>query len=60
MADIARLLSHAALFRLRFEGKTYGIHVNYLTDHRDIDELTGNARWRYTPCKVEKINNINM
>lgn len=40
---------------LKFEGKTYGMHVNYLTDHKDIDELTGNARWRYTPCRVEAI-----
>ena len=40
---------------LKFEGKTYGMHVNYLTDHKDIDELTGNARWRYTPCRVETI-----
>lgn len=22
---------------------------------RDIDELTGNARWRYTPCRVEAL-----
>ncbi len=42
-------------FGLKFEGKTYGMHVNFLTDHKDIDELTGNARWRYTPCRVEKI-----
>ena len=42
-------------FGLKFEGQTYGAHVNYLTDHRDLDELTGNARWRYTPCRVEKI-----
>ncbi len=41
-------------FGLKFEGKTYGMHVNFLTDHKDIDELTGNARWRYTPCRVEK------
>lgn len=42
-------------FGLKFEGKTYGMHINYLTDHRDIDELTGNARWRYTPCRVEAL-----
>lgn len=42
-------------FGLKFEGKTYGMHINYLTDHHDIDELTGNARWRYTPCRVEAI-----
>ena len=39
---------------LMYEGKTYGTHINYLTDHRDIDELTGNAKWRYMPCRVEK------
>ena len=42
-------------FGLKFEGKTYGMHINYLTDHRDIDELTGNARRRYTPCRVEAL-----
>ena len=42
-------------FGLKFEGKTYGMHINHLTDHKDIDELTGNARWRYTPCRVEAI-----
>ena len=40
---------------LTYEGKTYGTHINLLTDHKDIDELTGNARWRYTPCRVEAI-----
>lgn len=42
-------------FGLKFEGKTYGVSANFLTDCRDIDELTGNARWRYTPCRVEKL-----
>ena len=42
-------------FGLSYEGKVYGTHINYLTDHRDIDEMTGNARWRYTPCRVEKV-----
>ena len=42
-------------FGLKFEGGTYGVHANYLTDHRDIDEITGNARWRYTPCRIEVI-----
>ena len=46
-------------FGLKFEGKTYGMHVNFLTDHRDIDELTGNTRWRYAPCRVEKLNKQN-
>ena len=41
-----------------YEGRTYGTHINYLTDHRDIDELTGNAKWRYTPCRVEKIQEV--
>lgn len=40
---------------LMYEGKTYGTHINYLTDHKDIDPLTGNARWRYTPCRVEAV-----
>ena len=42
-------------FGLSYEGKVHGTHINYLTDHRDIDEMTGNARWRYTPCRVEKV-----
>ena len=42
-------------FGLKFEGKVYGKHVNLLTDHKDLDGLTGNAKWRYTPCKVEKL-----
>ena len=41
---------------LLYEGKTYGTHINYLTDHRDIDALAGNARWRYTPCRVEAVS----
>ena len=41
---------------LKFQGKTYGTHVNILTDSRDIDELTGNARWRYVPCRVEALD----
>ena len=41
---------------LLYEGKTYGTHINHLTDHRDIDALTGNARWRYTPCRVEALS----
>ena len=40
---------------LTFNGETYGKLINYLTDHKDIDELTGNARWRYTPCRVEAL-----
>ena len=42
-------------FGLSYEGKAHGMHINYLTDHQDLDELTGNARWRYTPCRVEKL-----
>ncbi len=42
-------------FGLSYEGKTHGTHINYLTDHTDMDELTGNSHWRYTPCRVEKI-----
>ncbi len=40
---------------LLHDGKTYGTHANLLTDSRDLDELTGNSRWRYTPCRVEAI-----
>ncbi len=40
---------------LTYEGRTYGTHINFLTDHKDIDTLTGNARWRYTPCRVEAV-----
>lgn len=39
----------------RFNGKTHGVHINLLTDNTDIDELTGNARWRYTPCRIEAV-----
>lgn len=42
-------------FGYKFEGKTVGSAVNLLTSHKDIDELTGNPIWRYTPCKVEKL-----
>ena len=42
-------------FGLKFNGETTGVHINYLTDHKDIDEITGNAKWRYTPCRVEKL-----
>ena len=45
-------------FGLGYEGKAHGMHINYLTDHRDLDELTGNAKWRYTPCRVEKIQEV--
>ena len=31
-------------FGLSYEGKTHGMHINYLTDHQDLDEMTGNAR----------------
>lgn len=42
-------------FGYKFEGKTYGTHVNILTSHKDIEELTGNPTWRYTPCRVEPV-----
>ena len=45
-------------FGLQYEGEAHGMHINYLTDHRDLDELTGNAKWRYTPCQVEKIQEV--
>ncbi len=43
-------------FGFTYQGKTYGTHINLLTDNRDLDELTGNSRWRYTPCRVEALN----
>ena len=42
-------------FGLYYQGKMRYMHANYLTDHRDIDPLTGNSHWRYTPCRVEAI-----
>lgn len=37
-------------FGLHYQGKMIGMHANYLTDNHDIDVLTGNSRWRYTPA----------
>ncbi|WP_455541867.1 NADH-ubiquinone oxidoreductase-F iron-sulfur binding region domain-containing protein [Intestinibacter sp.] len=45
-------------FGLKFKDKTYGTHVNLITKN-EYDELTGNSIWRYVPCKVEKITDIN-
>ena len=42
-------------FGYTFQGKKVGEHVNVLTSHKDLDELTGNPTWRYTPCRVEAI-----
>lgn len=42
-------------FGFSFEGKKYGESINLLTSRKALDELTGNAQWRYTPCRVEKI-----
>ena len=42
-------------FGYTFGGKKVGEHVNVLTSHKDLDELTGNPTWRYTPCRVEAI-----
>ena len=41
-----------------YQGKMRYMHANYLTDHTDIDPLTGNSHWRYTPCRVEKIQEV--
>lgn len=38
-----------------FGGRKVGEAVNVLTSHKDLDDLTGNPRWRYTPCRVEAI-----
>lgn len=42
-------------FGYKFEGKTVGTHVNILTSHKDLEELTGNPVWRYTPCRIEAV-----
>ena len=42
-------------FGYTFEGKKVGEHCNVLTSHEDLEELTGNPVWRYTPCRVEAI-----
>ena len=42
-------------FGYRFGGKQVGEAVNVLTSHKDLDELTGNPTWRYTPCRVESV-----
>ncbi len=42
-------------FGYTFQGKKVGEHVNVLTSHKDLDVLTGNPTWRYTPCRVEAI-----
>ena len=45
-------------FGLHYQGEMRGMHANYLTDNTDIDALTGNSHWRYTPCRVEKIQEV--
>lgn len=42
-------------FGYTFEGKKVSEHCNVLTSHEDLEELTGNPVWRYTPCRVEAI-----
>lgn len=42
-------------FGLHYQGKRIGMHANYLTDGHDLDALTGNSEWRYTPCRVEAL-----
>ena len=42
-------------FGLHYQGKMRGMHANYLIDGSDLDPLTGNALWRHTPCRVEKL-----
>ena len=45
-------------FGLHYQGEIRGMHANYLTDNTDIDEMTGNSHWRYTPCRVEKVQEV--
>lgn len=42
-------------FGLHYQGRQIGMHANYLTDNHDLDKLTGNSQWRYTPCRVEAL-----
>lgn len=35
------------------EGKAYGEAINLLTSAQDIDEIAGNALYRYVPCRVD-------
>ena len=39
-----------------YQGKKLYMNANFLTDHRDIDPLTGNSHWRQTPCRVEALS----
>lgn len=43
-------------FGLTVGGEKYGESVNMLTSHEDMEEMTGNATWRYTPCRVEALD----
>ena len=45
-------------FGLHYQGRMRGMHANYLTDNTDLDPLTGNSHWRYTPCRVERIQEV--
>lgn len=42
-------------FGLTVNGVTVGTTCNTLTASEDIDELTGNAIFRYVPCRIEAI-----
>ncbi|MCR5812675.1 MAG: molybdopterin-dependent oxidoreductase [Lachnospiraceae bacterium] len=37
------------------EGKAYGDAVNKLTSAKDVDEIAGDAIYRYVPCKIEAL-----
>lgn len=37
------------------QGKSYGDAVNKLTSAKDVDEIAGDAIYRYVPCRVEAL-----
>jgi len=45
-------------FGLNFNGQTDGVGVNELTSVDDLDELTGNPIYRYVPCRVELVQEV--
>jgi anaerobic selenocysteine-containing dehydrogenase len=41
-------------FGLQYQGKTYGVNVNYLTKNTHRDPMFGTPFHRYVPCRIEK------
>lgn len=42
-------------FGLYFDGKSYGEQVNMLTSAENVDEIAGDAIYRYVPCRVDAL-----